>query len=81
VEGGLRVVAVIESLGDEVWDDFCIGIATERDAVGFEFGFEVGVVFDNPVVDEATRPLSSVWGWALRSVGGPWVDQRVWPMP
>ena len=29
----------------------------------------------------ASRPLQSVWGWALRSTGGPWVAQRVWPMP
>src|SRR6476620_8690504 len=27
------------------------------------------------------RPALSVWGWALHSVGAPWVAQRVWAMP
>ena len=34
-----------------------------------------------PLWMTATRPLASVCGWALRSVGPPWVAQRVWPMP
>ena len=28
-----------------------------------------------------TASLSVAWGWALFSVGRPWVAQRVWPMP
>ena len=34
-----------------------------------------------PLWTTATRPLASVCGWALTSVAGPWVAQRVWPMP
>ena len=34
-----------------------------------------------PLCTTATRPASSVCGWALASVAGPWVAQRVWPMP
>ena len=34
-----------------------------------------------PLWMTATRPLTSVCGWALRSVGPPWVAQRVWPIP
>jgi len=29
----------------------------------------------------ASRPLRERCGWALRSVGLPWVAHRVWPMP
>ena len=34
-----------------------------------------------PLCTTATRPLQSVWGWALASVGLPWVAQRVCPRP
>ncbi len=34
-----------------------------------------------PLWITATRPLVDRCGWALRSVGPPWVAQRVWPMP
>ena len=34
-----------------------------------------------PLWTTATRPRASVCGWALTSVGAPWVAQRVWPMP
>ncbi len=34
-----------------------------------------------PLWITATRPAQSRCGWALRSVGAPWVAQRVWPMP
>ena len=34
-----------------------------------------------PLWTTATAPAQSSWGWALASVGGPWVAQRVWPMP
>ena len=34
-----------------------------------------------PLWMTATRPLQSVCGWALPSVGRPWVAQRVWPIP
>ena len=34
-----------------------------------------------PLWMTATRPAASRCGWALRSVGRPWVAQRVWPMP
>ena len=32
-----------------------------------------------PLCTIATRSVAM--GWALRSVGTPWVAQRVWPMP
>src|SRR3972149_4973201 len=28
-----------------------------------------------------TSPVQSAWGWALASLGLPWVAQRVWPIP
>ena len=34
-----------------------------------------------PLCTSAMRPVGSVWGWALTSLGTPWVAQRVWPMP
>ena len=34
-----------------------------------------------PLWTTATVPVQSTWGWALPSVGPPWVAQRVWPMP
>jgi hypothetical protein len=34
-----------------------------------------------PLCTTATSHFSSVCGWALRSVGGPCVAQRVWAMP
>jgi hypothetical protein len=34
-----------------------------------------------PLWITATWPEASSWGWALPSVGSPWVAQRVWPMP
>src|SRR5579885_925956 len=34
-----------------------------------------------PLWMRASRPVQSVWGWALRSVGPPWVAQRVCPIP
>ena len=32
-----------------------------------------------PLCTTASRAVA--WGWALFSVGRPWVAQRVWPMP
>ena len=34
-----------------------------------------------PLWITATRPVQSRWGWALRSVGRPWVAHRVCPIP
>ena len=34
-----------------------------------------------PLWTTATWPVQSTCGWALASVGPPWVAQRVWPMP
>ncbi len=34
-----------------------------------------------PLCTSAKSPFSLTCGWALRSVGGPCVAQRVWPMP
>ena len=34
-----------------------------------------------PLWTTATRPSASGCGWALTSLAGPWVAQRVWPMP
>ena len=34
-----------------------------------------------PLCTMAKRPSFERWGWALTSVGAPWVAQRVCPMP
>ena len=34
-----------------------------------------------PLCTTATRPFWPRWGWALTSLGAPWVAQRVCPMP
>ena len=34
-----------------------------------------------PLCTTANLPAASRCGWALRSVGRPWVAHRVWPMP
>ena len=34
-----------------------------------------------PLWTTAIRPAASVCGWALRSLGSPWVAQRVWAIP
>ena len=34
-----------------------------------------------PLWTTATLPLASTCGCALTSLAGPWVAQRVWPMP
>lgn len=34
-----------------------------------------------PLCTTATRPMRPTCGWALPSVGPPWVAQRVWPIP
>ncbi len=34
-----------------------------------------------PLCTSATRPVAPRWGWALASVGAPWVAQRVCPIP
>ncbi len=34
-----------------------------------------------PLCTRAMRWALPSWGWALTSVGGPWVAQRVWPIP
>ncbi len=34
-----------------------------------------------PLCTTATRPFWPRWGWALVSLGAPWVAQRVCPMP
>ena len=47
-----------------------------------ELALERGVVFDDAVVDDGDRrPSPPTCGWALRSVAGPCVAQRVWLMP
>ena len=34
-----------------------------------------------PLWMTVTSPVQSTWGWALRSLGRPWVAQRVWARP
>ena len=47
-----------------------------------ELGAQLGEVLDDAVVDDGDRAGAvDRCGWALRSVGAPWVAQRVWPMP
>ena len=69
-------------LGDEVGDDFGIGVALEDDAFVLELPLERGVVLDDAVVDDGDGAVvAQMCGWALRSLAGPWVAQRVWLMP
>ena len=63
-------------------DDFGVGLAAELDALGFEFGAQLAVKFSMmPLCTTAIRPVASVCGWALRSLGAPWVAHRVCPIP
>ena len=54
--------------------------------VGLDPGAELGEVLDDPVVHQrhAARALPfriATCGWALTSLGAPWVAQRVCPTP
>ena len=68
-------------IADQHREHFGVGLAGERVALFVEELLERGVVFDDAVVDQRDLPASSVCGWALTSVGAPWVAQRVWAMP
>ena len=72
----------VEFCGDQVGDDFGIGRRFEVVPVFGQLLLELAKVFDDAVVDDAPRsPSPPTCGWALRSVAGPCVAQRVWPMP
>jgi hypothetical protein len=47
--------------------------------LGLELGAQLAEVLDDAVVHHRDGPARC--GWALVSVGAPWVAQRVWPMP
>ena len=54
----------------------------EDDALGLELALEGGVVLDDAVVDDGDLAVAAATcGWALPSVAGPCVAQRVWLMP
>ena len=62
-------------------DDFGIGGGLELIALGLEPFFEHAEVFDHAVVNDGHDTVAAKCGWALPSVAGPCVAQRVWPMP
>ena len=79
--GGLgQVGAGVHLALDEVGDDLGVGLRGEAVPLGLQLGPQGLVVLHDPVVGHHRPPRQSAWGWALRSVGGPWVAQRVWPM-
>ena len=62
-------------LGDELGDDFGVGVAVEDDAFGLELALEGGVVLDDAVVDDGDQAVAAEvrMGVAIggRAVRGP----------
>lgn len=52
LHGVEQIRAVLERLVNEVGNDFGVCVRAELIAAGLEFGFELGVVFDNAVVHD-----------------------------
>jgi hypothetical protein len=69
----------LEIMGDQMGDDLGVGVGVEDVALGLQLGLQLAEILDDAVVDD--RDPAVACGWALRSVGAPWVAQRVWPMP
>ena len=74
-------VAVVVLPGDQVHGDLGVGVAGELDTVGFQFRRSTAKFSMIPLWTTAILPAASRCGWALRSVGLPWVAHRVWPRP
>jgi hypothetical protein len=75
------VLVLGEVLGDELGDDLGVGVGVEGDAFFLQLALEAGVVLDDAVVDDGDGAAAVEVGWALTSLAGPWVAQRVWLMP
>ena len=65
---------------EQVRGDLGVRLGQELHARGHELGLERGEVLDDAVVDDRELAVRGTCGWALRSVGAPWVAQRVCPM-
>ncbi len=63
---------------DEVHDHFGVGVRPELDAFGFQLGAQLAEVLHDAVLhDHHLAGGHRRAGWALRSLGLPWVAQRV----
>ena len=75
-EGGLggidRRHAALQIKVHKLRHRFGVGFGGKLLSCGLQFGPERRMVFNNAVMP---------CGWALLSVGAPWVAQRVWPIP
>ena len=68
--------------GQQVRDDLGVGLGGELDAGAPRSSARSAAKFSMiPLWITATEPSADRCGWALRSVGPPWVAQRVCPMP
>ncbi len=78
LDAGRALAAAV--MRDEVRDDLGVGLALEHDAALDSSSRLISTWFSMmPLCTTATLPERC--GCALSSVGGPWVAQRVWPMP
>ncbi len=68
-----RALLASEELGDELG----VGVRGELDPIFEELATQSSVVFEDSVVDHRDVPAASTCGWALASVGAPWVAHRV----
>ena len=76
----LRRRAALDLAGDQMGDDFAVGLALEVAARRRCSSSRSGLKFSMmPLWTSATGP--TMCGWALPTVGAPWVAQRVWAMP
>ena len=78
----LSAAVLVERLDlavDEVGDDLGVRVGEELDALCLEGSWRRATWFSMiPLWTTATGPAE--WGWALASLGRPWVAQRVCPM-
>lgn len=68
-------------LREEVGDDLGVRLGLQGVAALLQFGAQHGEVLDDAVVDDGDPPGVVEVGWALVSVGPPWVAHRVCPIP
>src|SRR5262249_37963378 len=66
----LAVAVVAEVEGDQVGDDFGVGVALEVEALGFELPAQGGVVLDHAVVDQGQDAVAADVGVGGAVVGG-----------
>ena len=82
LDGGEQVVAVGQLAGDQVGDDLGVGLGPEGDASALQLLRSAAWFSITPLWTTATAsPFAADVGWAFRSVAGPWVAHRVWPIP